>query len=132
MDGRSRSIRQFSGTRATGKLQGNVSLFGIDNPLGPERHFFFQRFGFFNQDSWNFSAISASVRTAGTRSISIPWGYWTGTLFGVYQHVLSTARGRESDVCLPVDNMKTVDFQAQSCADAQPERLCFGRAGFRF
>lgn len=64
-----------SGTRATGKLQGNLSV-GIDNPLGlndifsagatQDLEFGDKRLG---SHGWN-------------SSYSIPWGYWTASLFG--------------------------------------------------
>ncbi len=64
-----------SGTRATGKLQGNLSL-GIDNPLGlndlfniganQDLEFGDKRFG-----SHGFNSF-----------YSVPWGYWTATVSG--------------------------------------------------
>ncbi|MGF6766244.1 hemolysin activation/secretion protein [Paraburkholderia sp. GAS33] len=64
-----------SGTRATGKLQGNLSL-GIDNPLGLNDIFNIDA----NQD------LEFDDKDLGSHgwngSYSIPWGYWTGTLFG--------------------------------------------------
>jgi len=62
-----------SGSRSTGKWQGNVSV-GIDNPLGLSDMF---NIGY-NQD------LVFSNKEHGTRGwngfYSIPWGYWTATL----------------------------------------------------
>lgn len=62
-----------SGSRSTGKWQGNLSL-GIDNPLGLSDMF---NIGY-NQD------LMFSNKEHGTRGwngfYSIPWGYWTATL----------------------------------------------------
>ncbi|MBN3770001.1 MULTISPECIES: ShlB/FhaC/HecB family hemolysin secretion/activation protein [Burkholderia] len=76
-----------SGTRATGKLQGSLSV-GLDNPLGlndilalgatQDLEFGDKRFG-----SHGFNG-----------SYSVPWGYWTATLFGYsntyYQPIAAT------------------------------------------
>ncbi|KWO60429.1 ShlB/FhaC/HecB family hemolysin secretion/activation protein [Burkholderia territorii] len=76
-----------SGTRATGKLQGSLSV-GLDNPLGlndnltlganQDLEFGDKRFG-----SHGFNG-----------SYSVPWGYWTATLFGnsntYYQPIAGT------------------------------------------
>ncbi|BCQ29743.1 ShlB/FhaC/HecB family hemolysin secretion/activation protein (plasmid) [Caballeronia sp. NK8] len=64
-----------SGSRATGKLQGNLSL-GIDNPLGRNDIFTVGanhdlEFGDKGLGSHGFNG-----------SYSVPWGYWTATLFG--------------------------------------------------
>jgi len=62
-----------SGSRSTGKWQGNLSL-GIDNPLGLSDIF---NVGF-SQD------VMVEDKEFGTRGwntfYSIPWGYWTATL----------------------------------------------------
>ncbi|GJH25794.1 ShlB/FhaC/HecB family hemolysin secretion/activation protein [Caballeronia novacaledonica] len=64
-----------SGSRATGKLQGNLSL-GIDNPLGLNDILSLGA----NQD------LEFGDKGLGSHgfngSYSIPWGYWTATLFG--------------------------------------------------
>ncbi len=64
-----------SGSRATGKLQGNVSL-GIDNPLGLNDIFTVGA----NQD------LEFGDKGLGSHgfngSYSVPWGYWTATLSG--------------------------------------------------
>ncbi|GLU34051.1 ShlB/FhaC/HecB family hemolysin secretion/activation protein [Trinickia caryophylli] len=64
-----------SGTRATGKLQGNLSL-GIDNPLGLN-------------DLFNIGAsqdLEFGDKRLGSHGFnsfySVPWGYWTATLSG--------------------------------------------------
>jgi hemolysin activation/secretion protein len=64
-----------SGSRATGKLQGNLSL-GIDNPLGLNDILSLGatqdlEFGDKGLGSHGFNG-----------AYSIPWGYWTATLFG--------------------------------------------------
>ncbi len=64
-----------SGTDATGKWQGNVSL-GIDNPLGLNDVFAVGA----NQD---LSFGNKSLGSHGfNRSYSVPWGYWMATLSG--------------------------------------------------
>jgi hemolysin activation/secretion protein len=62
-----------SGTDATGKWQGNVSL-GIDNPLGLNDVFTVGA----NQD---LSFGNKSLGSHGFNGLySVPWGYWTATL----------------------------------------------------
>ncbi|CAG4898729.1 ShlB/FhaC/HecB family hemolysin secretion/activation protein [Paraburkholderia gardini] len=64
-----------SGTDATGKWQGNMSL-GIDNPLGLNDVFTVGA----NQD---LSFGNKSLGSHGFNgSYSVPWGYWTATLSG--------------------------------------------------
>ncbi|WP_109484164.1 ShlB/FhaC/HecB family hemolysin secretion/activation protein, partial [Paraburkholderia sp. C35] len=64
-----------SGTKSTGKWQGNVSL-GIDNPLGLNDVFTVGA----NQDlSFNNKALGSHGFNG---SYSVPWGYWTATLSG--------------------------------------------------
>ncbi|MEW6343975.1 MAG: ShlB/FhaC/HecB family hemolysin secretion/activation protein [Paraburkholderia sp.] len=64
-----------SGTDATGKWQGNLSL-GIDNPLGLNDVFTIGA----NQD---LSFGNKSLGSHGFNgSYSVPWGYWTATLSG--------------------------------------------------
>ncbi|MEM5434496.1 ShlB/FhaC/HecB family hemolysin secretion/activation protein [Paraburkholderia diazotrophica] len=64
-----------SGTKATGKWQGNVSV-GFDNPLGLNDVLTLGA----NQD------LSFGNKTLGSHgfngSYSVPWGYWTATLSG--------------------------------------------------
>ncbi|MEX3691905.1 ShlB/FhaC/HecB family hemolysin secretion/activation protein [Paraburkholderia sp. BR14263] len=64
-----------SGQRATGKLQGNVSL-GVDNPLGLNDILTLGanqdlEFGDHGLGSHGFNG-----------SYSLPWGYWTATIYG--------------------------------------------------
>ncbi|MFL9872954.1 ShlB/FhaC/HecB family hemolysin secretion/activation protein [Paraburkholderia megapolitana] len=94
-----------SGARATGKLQGNVSL-GIDNPLGLNDIF---NIGI-NQD------LEFGDRRLGSHgwngSYSVPWGYWTGTLFGYtntyYQQIAGVNRTFVSS-----GNSQTAGFKLQ-------------------
>ncbi|CAG9207253.1 Outer membrane transporter CdiB-2 [Paraburkholderia tropica] len=76
-----------SGTDATGKWQGNVSL-GLNNPLGLNDVLALGA----NQD---LSFGNKSLGSHGFNgSYSIPWGYWTGTLSGntntYYQQIAGT------------------------------------------
>lgn len=64
-----------SGTRATGKLQGNLSL-GLDNPLGLNDVLALSA----NQ---NLELGDKRLGSHGFNgSYSVPWGYWTATLSG--------------------------------------------------
>ncbi|SAL09172.1 polypeptide-transport-associated domain-containing protein [Caballeronia cordobensis] len=64
-----------SGSRATGKLQGNLS-FGLNNPLGLNDVLTLGA----NQD------LQLADKALGSHGFngaySVPWGYWTATLFG--------------------------------------------------
>lgn len=64
-----------SGLRATGKLQGNLSL-SVDNPLGLNDTFYIDA----SQD------LDFGDKQLGSHgwngSYAIPWGYWTATLWG--------------------------------------------------
>lgn len=64
-----------SGTRATGKPQGNLSL-GLDNPLGLNDVLTLGA----TQDLKINNKAMGSHGFNGT--YSVPWGYWTATLFG--------------------------------------------------
>ncbi|AXW47388.1 ShlB/FhaC/HecB family hemolysin secretion/activation protein [Ralstonia pseudosolanacearum] len=93
-----------SGTRSTGKLQGNLSL-SLDNPLGLNDLFnvgYSQDLDFSNKDhgthGWN-------------GFYSVPWGYWTATLSaysstyfqqiaGVNQTFVSSGNSQNFDVKL--------------------------------
>ncbi|CRY45920.1 ShlB/FhaC/HecB family hemolysin secretion/activation protein [Burkholderia pseudomallei] len=92
-----------SGTRATGKLQGNVSL-GIDNPLGLNDIF---NVGF-NQD------LEFGDKRFGSHGwnafYSIPWGYWTGTL-SAYTSTYFQPLAAVNQTFVASGNMKTVDFR---------------------
>ncbi|MFM0519148.1 MULTISPECIES: ShlB/FhaC/HecB family hemolysin secretion/activation protein [Caballeronia] len=64
-----------SGSRATGKLQGSLSL-GLDNPLGLNDVLSLGA----NQDLYFDDKGLGSHGFNG--SYAVPWGYWTGSLFG--------------------------------------------------
>ncbi|CAE6865443.1 Hemolysin transporter protein ShlB [Paraburkholderia nemoris] len=64
-----------SGSRATGKLQGNVSL-GIDNPLGLNDIFTLGAIQDLELDDKGLGSHGFNG------SYSVPWGYWTATLSG--------------------------------------------------
>jgi len=64
-----------SGSRATGKLQGNLSV-GLDNPLGLNDVLSLGA----NQDLYFDDKALGSHGFNG--SYSVPWGFWTGSLFG--------------------------------------------------
>ena len=92
-----------SGTRATGRLQGNLSL-GIDNPLGlndifnigvsQDLEFGDKRLG---SHGWNgFYAI--------------PWGYWTATL-SAYTNTYYQQIAGVNQTFVASGNSKTVDFK---------------------
>ncbi len=92
-----------SGTRATGKLQGNLSL-GIDNPLGlndvfnvgvsQDLEFGDKRLG---SHGWN-------------GFYSIPWGYWTATL-SAYTNTYYQRIAGVNQTFVASGNSKTVDFK---------------------
>ncbi|MDN7681205.1 ShlB/FhaC/HecB family hemolysin secretion/activation protein [Burkholderia cenocepacia] len=92
-----------SGTRATGKLQGNLSL-GIDNPLGlndmlnvgvsQDLEFGDKRLG---SHGWN-------------GFYSIPWGYWTATL-SAYTNTYYQQIAGVNQTFIASGNSKTVDLK---------------------
>ena len=92
-----------SGTRPTGKLQGNLSL-GIDNPLGlndvfnvgvsQDLEFGDKRLG---SHGWN-------------GFYSIPWGYWTTTL-SAYTNTYYQQIAGVNQTFIASGNSKTVDFK---------------------
>ena len=94
-----------SGQRATGRLQGNLSL-GIDNPLGlndifnvgvsQDLEFGDKRLG---SHGWN-------------GSYSIPWGYWTGTLSAYTNSYYQPIEGANATF-VSTGNSQTVDFKLQ-------------------
>ncbi|MCX4166319.1 MULTISPECIES: ShlB/FhaC/HecB family hemolysin secretion/activation protein [Paraburkholderia] len=94
-----------SGTRATGKLQGNVSL-GIDNPLGLNDIFNIGA----NQD------LEFGDRRLGSHgwngSYSVPWGYWTGTLFG-YTNTYYQQIAGVNQTFVSSGNSQTTGFKLQ-------------------
>lgn len=92
-----------SGTRATGKLQGNLSV-GIDNPLGLN-------------DMFNVGVsqdLEFGDKRLGSHGwngfYSIPWGYWTATLSAntntYYQQIAGV-----NQTFVASGNSKTVDFK---------------------
>ncbi|WP_423382491.1 ShlB/FhaC/HecB family hemolysin secretion/activation protein [Burkholderia sp. LMG 32019] len=92
-----------SGTRATGKLQGNLSV-GIDNPLGlndmlnvgvsQDLEFGDKRLG---SHGWN-------------GFYSIPWGYWTATL-SAYTNTYYQQIAGVNQTFVASGNSKTLDFK---------------------
>jgi hemolysin activation/secretion protein len=94
-----------SGTRATGKLQGNLSL-GIDNPLGLNDIF---NIGV-NQD------LELGDRGLGSHGwngfYSIPWGYWTATL-SAYTNTYYQQIAGVNQTFVSSGNSQTVDFKLQ-------------------
>ncbi|WP_134167105.1 ShlB/FhaC/HecB family hemolysin secretion/activation protein [Paraburkholderia caballeronis] len=64
-----------SGSRATGRLQGNLAI-GIDNPLGLNDIF---NAGFSQDLEFGDKRLGSHGWNG---SYSVPWGYWTATLFG--------------------------------------------------
>ncbi|MGN7983741.1 ShlB/FhaC/HecB family hemolysin secretion/activation protein [Burkholderia sp. 22313] len=92
-----------SGTRSTGKLQGNLSI-GIDNPLGlndifnvgvsQDLEFGDHRLG---SHGWN-------------GFYSVPWGYWTATL-SAYTNTYYQQIAGVNQTFVASGNSKTVDFK---------------------
>ncbi|MGK8198543.1 ShlB/FhaC/HecB family hemolysin secretion/activation protein [Burkholderia cepacia] len=92
-----------SGTRATGKLQGNLAI-GIDNPLGlndvfnvgvsQDLEFGDKRLG---SHGWN-------------GFYSIPWGYWTATL-AAYTNTYYQQIAGVNQTFVASGNSKTLDFK---------------------
>ncbi|MGF6573832.1 hemolysin activation/secretion protein [Paraburkholderia sp. GAS333] len=94
-----------SGTRATGKLQGNLSL-GIDNPLGLNDIFNVGvsqdlEFGDKNLGSHGWNG-----------SYSMPWGYWTATL-SAYTNTYYQQIAGVNQTFVSSGNSQTVDFKLQ-------------------
>ncbi|KWN16944.1 hypothetical protein WT83_13855 [Burkholderia territorii] len=92
-----------SGTRATGKLQGNLSL-GIDNPLGLN-------------DIFNIGVsqdLEFGDKRLGSHGwngfYSIPWGYWTATL-SAYTNTYYQQIAGVNQTFVASGNSKTVDFK---------------------
>ncbi|MBR8061255.1 ShlB/FhaC/HecB family hemolysin secretion/activation protein [Burkholderia dolosa] len=92
-----------AGTRATGKLQGNLSL-GIDNPLGLNDVF---NIGM-SQD------LELGDKRLGSHGwngfYSIPWGYWTATL-SAYTNTYYQQIAGVNQTFVASGNSKTVDFK---------------------
>ncbi|CAB3797203.1 ShlB/FhaC/HecB family hemolysin secretion/activation protein [Pararobbsia alpina] len=94
-----------SGTRATGKLQGNLGV-GLDNPLGLNDILTLGA----NQD---LEFDDKELRSHGFNgSYSIPWGYWTATLSGnantYYQQIAGL-----NQTFVSSGNSQSVDFRLQ-------------------
>jgi len=92
-----------SGTRATGKLQGNLSL-GIDNPLGLN-------------DIFNIGVsqdLEFGDRRLGSHGwngfYTVPWGYWTGTL-SAYTNTYYQQIAGVNTTFVSSGNSQTVDFK---------------------
>ncbi|WP_175996374.1 ShlB/FhaC/HecB family hemolysin secretion/activation protein [Burkholderia stabilis] len=92
-----------SGTRATGRLQGNLSL-GIDNPLGLN-------------DIFNIGVsqdLEFGDKRLGSHGwngfYSIPWGYWTATL-SAYTNTYYQQIAGVNQTFVASGNSKTVDFK---------------------
>ncbi|MBY4722638.1 MULTISPECIES: ShlB/FhaC/HecB family hemolysin secretion/activation protein [Burkholderia] len=92
-----------SGTRATGRLQGNLSL-GIDNPLGLN-------------DIFNIGAsqdLELGDKRLGSHGwngfYSIPWGYWTATL-SAYTNTYYQRIAGVNQTFVASGNSKTVDVK---------------------
>ncbi|PRH25948.1 ShlB/FhaC/HecB family hemolysin secretion/activation protein [Burkholderia multivorans] len=92
-----------SGTRATGKLQGNLSL-GIDNPLGLN--------DIFNVGvSQDLELGDKRLGSHGWNGFySIPWGYWTATL-SAYTSTYYQQIAGVNQTFIASGNSKTVDFK---------------------
>lgn len=92
-----------SGTRATGRLQGNLSI-GIDNPLGLN-------------DIFNIGVsqdLELGDKRLGSHGwngfYSIPWGYWTATL-SAYTNTYYQQIAGVNQTFVASGNSKTVDFK---------------------
>ncbi|XHO75823.1 Hemolysin transporter protein ShlB [Burkholderia gladioli] len=92
-----------SGTRATGRLQGNLSL-GIDNPLGLN-------------DIFNIGVsqdLEFGDKRLGSHGwngfYSIPWGYWTATL-SAYTNTYYQQIAGVNQTFIASGNSKTIDFK---------------------
>lgn len=115
-----------SGTRATGKLQGNLPL-GIDNPLGLN-------------DVFNIG-VSQDLQFGDKRLgshgwngfYSIPWGYWTATL-SAYTNTYYQQIAGVNQTFVASGNSKTVDFKlARVLARSQNDVLgAYARLSRRF
>ncbi|EDT42090.1 Polypeptide-transport-associated domain protein ShlB-type [Burkholderia ambifaria MEX-5] len=92
-----------SGTRATGKLQGNLSI-GIDNPLGLN--------DIFNVGvSQDLELGDKRLGSHGWNGFySVPWGYWTATL-SAYTNTYYQQIAGVNQTFVASGNSKTVDFK---------------------
>ncbi|MGF6640591.1 ShlB/FhaC/HecB family hemolysin secretion/activation protein [Paraburkholderia sp. MM6662-R1] len=94
-----------SGTRATGKLQGNLSL-GIDNPLGLNDIF---NVGVSQDLEFGDKGLGSHGWNG---SYSIPWGYWTGTL-SAYTNTYYQQIAGANATFVSSGNAQTADFRLQ-------------------
>ncbi|KOR22244.1 membrane protein [Burkholderia cenocepacia] len=92
-----------SGTRSTGKLQGNLSI-GIDNPLGLN--------DIFNVGvSQDLELGDKRLGSHGWNGFySIPWGYWTATL-SAYTNTYYQQIAGVNQTFVASGNSKTIDFK---------------------
>ncbi|MDR0244128.1 MAG: ShlB/FhaC/HecB family hemolysin secretion/activation protein [Burkholderia sp.] len=92
-----------SGTRATGRLQGNLSI-GIDNPLGLNDIF---NIGV----SQDLELGDKRLGSHGWNGLySIPWGYWTATI-SAYTNTYYQQIAGVNQTFVASGNAKTVDFK---------------------
>jgi hemolysin activation/secretion protein len=94
-----------SGQRATGRLQGNLSL-GIDNPLGLNDIF---NVGVSQDLEFGDKGLGSHGWNG---SYSIPWGYWTGTL-SAYTNTYYQQIAGANATFVSSGNSQTVDFKLQ-------------------
>ncbi|MGF6550939.1 hypothetical protein QFZ96_006010 [Paraburkholderia youngii] len=94
-----------SGTRATGKLQGNLSL-GIDNPLGLNDIF---NVGVSQDLEFGDKGLGSHGWNG---SYTVPWGYWTGTL-SAYTNTYYQQIAGVNTTFVSSGNSQTVDFRLQ-------------------
>ncbi|MFM0033348.1 ShlB/FhaC/HecB family hemolysin secretion/activation protein [Paraburkholderia strydomiana] len=94
-----------SGTRATGKLQGNLSL-GIDNPLGLNDIF---NVGVSQDLEFGDKGLGSHGWNG---SYAVPWGYWTGTL-SAYTNTYYQQIAGANTTFVSSGNSQTVDFKLQ-------------------
>jgi hemolysin activation/secretion protein len=94
-----------SGQRATGRLQGNLSL-GIDNPLGLNDIF---NVGVSQDLEFGDKGLGSHGWNG---SYSIPWGYWTGTL-SAYTNTYYQQIAGANETFVSSGNSQTVDFKLQ-------------------
>jgi hemolysin activation/secretion protein len=94
-----------SGQRATGRLQGNLSL-GVDNPLGLNDIF---NVGVSRDLEFGDKGLGSHGWNG---SYSIPWGYWTGTLSAYTNSYYQQIAGANATF-VSSGNSQTVDFKLQ-------------------
>jgi hemolysin activation/secretion protein len=99
-----------SGQRATGRLQGNLSL-GIDNPLGLNDIF---NVGVSQDLEFGDKGLGSHGCNG---SYSIPWGYWTGTLSAYTNSYYQQIAGANATF-VSSGNSQTVDSSLRVCSCA--------------